>query len=211
MAGATLYQRLAPGKRGRLERSTLFGYQGCAIQPEISADVSPYPRLARIRRNVQTGARSPRKSPQAALCRRRPLPGDAAPDLSPRQGRAFDRAGLCRPRAQGAGQGRHDLPHLFDDQAAHHGRLHDAGRGGPRRAGRARAQIHSGMEEPRRVRGRHAPGLPDPSAGAADADRGPAAPHLGPYLWFPAAQQCRRRLSREQDRRSRSRPARCKP
>ena len=46
-----------------------------------------------------------------------------------------------------------------------------------------------------------APGLPDPSAGAADADRGPAAPHLGPDLWLPAALQCRCRLSREQDRR----------
>ena len=28
-------------------------------------------------------------------------------------------AGLCRPRAQGAGQGRHHLPHLFHDQADH--------------------------------------------------------------------------------------------
>ena len=199
------------GKRGRLERGTLFGYQGRISQPEISADVSPYPRLARIRRNVQGGARPPRKSPEAALCRRRPLPGDAAPDLSPRQGRAFDRAGLCRPRAQGAGQGRHHLPHLFDDQAAHERRLHDAGRGRPRRARRARAQIHSGMEEPRRVPGRHLSGLPDPAADAADADRRPAAPHLGPDLRLPAALQCRCRLSREQDRRSRSRPARCKP
>ena len=107
------------------------------------------------------------------------------------------RAGLCRCRAQGAGQGRHHLPHLFDDQADHVGRLHDAGRGRPRRARRARPQIHSGMEEPRRVPGRHRAGLSDQAADAADADRRPAAAHLRPDLRLPAALQCRRRLSRE--------------
>ena len=35
-------------------------------------------------------------------------------------------------------QGRHHLPHLFDDQADHQRGLHDAGRGRPRRARRAR-------------------------------------------------------------------------
>src|SRR6185295_1168262 len=113
-------------------------------QPEIRADVSPHPRLARVSRNVESGARPSRKSPEAALRRRRAFPGHAAPDLSPRQGRPFDRAGLCRYRAQGGGQGRHDLPHLFDDQAAHERRLHDAGRGRPRRTRRARAQVHPG-------------------------------------------------------------------
>jgi CubicO group peptidase (beta-lactamase class C family) len=41
------------------------------------------------------------------------------------------------------------------------------------------------------------PGLPDQAAVAADADRRPAAPHLGPHLRLPAALQCRCRLSRE--------------
>ena len=51
--------------------------------------------------------------------------------------------------------------------------------------------------------GRHRAGLPDPAAGAADADRRPVAAHVGPDLWLPAALQCRCRLPREEDRRGR--------
>ena len=76
--------------------------------------------------------------------------------LPARQARAFRRPGTCRRRAQDAGEGRHHLPHLLDDQADHLGRLHDAGRGGPRRARRAGAQIHPRVEEPRRLCRRHA-------------------------------------------------------
>ena len=191
------------GSAAALEQATLFGYQGLPRLPETSPDVSPDPRLARIRRNVQAGARPPRRSSEAALRRCRPLSRNPASGLSPRQDRPLDGAGLCRPRAQGAGQGRHHLPHLFHDQADHLGRLHDAGRGRPRRARRARPQIHSGMEKPRRVPGRHRPGLPDQAAVAADADRRPDAPHLWSDLRLPAALQCRCRLSREQDRRGR--------
>ena len=72
------------------------------------------------------------------------------------------------------------------------------------------AQIHSGMEEPRRVPGRHRAELPDPAAVAADADRRPVAAHLGPDLRFPAALQRRRRLSREPRSARSRRPARCR-
>ena len=114
-----------------------------------------------------------------------------------------DGAGLCRRRAQGAGEGRHHFPHLFDDQADHQRGLHDAVRGRPRRARRARPQIHPGMEEPRRFPGRHRAGIPDPAAVAADADRRPAAAHFRPDLRLPAALQRRCRLSRDEDRRGR--------
>ena len=59
--------------------------------------------------------------------------------------------------------------------------------------------------------GRHVSGFPDQPAVAADADRRPAAPYFRAYLRLPAAHQCRCRLSRNQDRRGRSRPARCRP
>ena len=52
-------------------------------------------------------------------------------------------------------------------------------------------------------------GVSDQAAVAADADRRPAAAHFRPHLRLPAALQCRCRLSRKQDRRGRSRPARC--
>ena len=100
-------------------------------------------------------------------------------------------------------QGRHHFSHLFDDQADHQRRLHDAVRGRPRRARRARPQIHPGMEEPRRVPGRHRAGIPDQAAVAADADRRPAAAHFRADLRLPAALQCRCRLSRKEDRRGR--------
>ena len=91
----------------------------------------------------------------------RPLSRHPAPGLSPRQGGAQRGAGLCRCRAQGSGQGRHHLPHLFDDQADHERGLHDAGRGRQGRARRARPQIHPGMEGSRRVRRRQRAELPD--------------------------------------------------
>ena len=133
----------------------------------------------------------------------RPLPGRAPAGLSPRQGRAQLGPGLCRYRTQGAGQGRHHLPHLFHDQGAHQRRLHDAGRGRPGRDRRACRQIHSGMEGSRRVRRRHRAGLPDQAAVPADADCRPAASHLRADLRLPAALQCRCRLSRREDRRGR--------
>ena len=111
--------------------------------------------------------------------------------------------GFADLERKAADQGRHHLPHLFDDQADHLGGLHDAVRGRPRRARRARPQIHPGMEEPRRVPGRHRAGVPDQAAGAADADRRPAAAHLRPDLRLPAALQRRCRLSRNEDRRGR--------
>ena len=112
-------------------------------------------------------------------------------------------AGLCRSRTQGAGQARHPVPDLFDDQAADLGGVHDAGRGRPRRAGRAGGEIHSAMEGPRRLPGRHRRAVSDQAAGATDADRRPAAPHLGPDLRLPEPHQCRRRLSRQEGRRGR--------
>ena len=59
------------------------------------------------------------------------------------------------------------------------------------------------MEGPRRVSGRHRRAVSDKTADAADADRRPAAPHLGPDLRLPEPHQCRRRLSRQEDRRGR--------
>ena len=128
------------------------------------------------------------------------FPGTQLAGLSPRQGGAQRGAGPCRRRAQGSRQGRHHLPHLFDDQADHGGGLHDAGRGRQGRARRARPQIHPGMEGPRRVRRRQRAELHDEAAGAADADRRSPASHLGADLRPAAAQQCRRRLSRGQNR-----------
>jgi hypothetical protein len=40
---ASAYTSARAGKHGGWNRSTLFGYQGCNRQPEISADVSPTP------------------------------------------------------------------------------------------------------------------------------------------------------------------------
>src|ERR1700742_3525964 len=117
----------------RLERATLLGYQGGLRRPlELpleTFDVSSDPRLARIRRNVQDGVRPHRTSPQAALSRDGPLSGHPVAGLSPRQGGAQLSPGFRRPRTQGPGQGRYDLPDLFHDQADHLGGVHDAVRG----------------------------------------------------------------------------------
>ena len=173
-----------------------FGLSGhIPTDSGVMPDVSPDPRLARIRRHVQTRPRPYRGPPEAPLYRRRQVSGNAASGLPPRQCRSFGRAGLCRPRAQGAGQGRHHLPHLLHDQADHLGGLHDAGRGRPRHPRRAGPQIHPGMEKPRRVPGRHGACVSDQAAGAADADRRLDAPYLRADLRLPAARQCRRRLS----------------
>src|ERR1700733_14345517 len=59
------------------------------------------------------------------------------------------------------------------------------------------------MEARRRVPGEaHAP-LSGPAAVAADADRRSLAAYLRPHLWLPAAIQCRCRLPRDENRRSR--------
>src|SRR6516162_7051838 len=162
----------------------------------VSSDLS----LTRIRRHVLSRPCAGRSSSEAALHRGRTLPGHSAPALPPRQGGPQFRAGLCGPRAQGARQARHDLPHLFDDQADHQRSLHDAVRGRPRRARRARPQIYPGVEESRRVRRRHCASLSHQAFVAPDADRRSVAPHLGPDLRLPAALQRGRRLPRQEDR-----------
>src|ERR1035437_2102597 len=115
--------------RRLMEHGTVFGYQGWTPKARRPPDVSPDPRLARIRRHVQGRLRPSRTAYQAPLHRRRPLSGNAGPGLSPRQGGPQRGAGLCRRRAQGAHEGRHHLPHLFDDQTAYERGLHDAVRG----------------------------------------------------------------------------------
>ena len=63
------------------------------------------------------------------------------------------------------------------------------------------AQIHPGMEKPRRVRGRNRAGIPDEATVPADADRRSPASHLGAHLRLPAALQRRCRLPGKEDRR----------
>ena len=212
LSAVSLYHRSGRGKRvRRWNRAHFSAIKAASRQPEIIPMLAPTPAspesagmskaaLDRLENHLKQRYLDAGRFPGTQL-------------LIYRRGKIVHSTvqGFADVERKVAGQGRHDLPHLFDDQADHVGRLHDAGRGRPRRARRTRPQIHSGMEEPRRVPGRHLPGLPDPAADAADADRGPAAAHVRPDLRLPAAFQCRRRLSREQDRRGRSRPARCKP
>ena len=187
-------------------------------EPSFGASFACADRFAGIRRHVVGPPRPARGSPEAQLHRHGPLPLHADGRLPARQARPFGRPGPCRCRAQDAGEGRHHLPHLLDDQADHLGRVHDAGRGGARRDRRAGAQIHPGVEEPRRLCRRHSDARHQARRRAAvhhqarcpaDADRRPAAAHVRASLTasrtaptsMPPIASCRSARSR--------RPARC--
>ena len=197
---ATLHQRAYQGKRdaiGTPRRFRLSRLESAALFQEMKPDASSSHSLPRIRRHVESRLRPDRETSARTLHRGRPLSGSPAHGPSARPTRPPLAAGLCGYRAQNPGQGRHHLPHLLHDQADHEHCLHDAGRGRPRRARRARPQIYPGMEKPRRVPGRHMASLSHPAAVAADADRRSDAAHLGPHLRLPAARQCGCGLSRD--------------
>ena len=203
---ATLHQRTYQGKRdaiGTLRRFRLSRLESAALFQEMKPDASSSHSLPRIRGHVESRLRPDRETSARTLHRGRPLSGSPAHGPSARPTRPQLAAGLCGYRAQNPCQGRHHLPHLLHDQADHEHRLHDAGRGRPRRARRARPQIYPGVEKPRRVPGRHMAGLSHPAAVAADADRRSDAAHLGPHLRLPAARQRGCSLSRIENRRGR--------
>ena len=175
-------------------------------------DASPHPRLARNRRHVQVSAGADRCAPEATLHRHRPLSGHPASGLPPRQGRPQSVQGFADVERKVA---------MRDDTIF---RIYSMTKPittvafmmlfeeGKVALDEPVAQIHSGMEESRRVfvAGTLAAAFLTRPPSASDADRRPAAPHLGPDLRLPAAHECRCGLPREEDRRGRSRPARCK-
>ena len=91
----------------------------------------------------------------------------------------------ARSRDQGADEQGCDLPHLFDDQADHLGRRHDARRAGQALDRRADLEIHPGVqghEGRRRGEGRGRQAEARSRRRQADHHPGPAAPHLRHHL-----------------------------
>ena len=89
-----------------------------------------------------------RPLPRRALCRPRTPPVRTARGGARRPRRAPERARPCIARAPAAARRGHDLSHLFDDQADHQRRLHDAGRGRQGRDRRPGAPLDPGLARP---------------------------------------------------------------
>ena len=148
---------------------------------------------AAARPRAQVDERLGRQRPSCRHGDRRHAPWRARLRRDRRQGRR---------RAQQADAARHDLPHLFHDQAAHLDGDHDALRGGPLSARRPDLEVHPGLRQPARLC-RRQPRQDRQRAGRArDHLPRPADPHVGPDLRLHGEQSGRRALSR-QDRRRR--------
>ena len=98
----SLHHGSARGKRRAVGTGGHFSaIKDLPRQPEISPMLAPTPASPESAGMSKAALDRLEDASEAALHRCRPLSGDPASGLPPRQDRAFDRPGLCRRRAQG--------------------------------------------------------------------------------------------------------------